>query len=143
MGQVAAPDRGLRSGRRKPRGDLEIHRPDAGWPGAQVDLADGREIGHHLALAAGAGLSRAGTDGHHRPRLVGPRQDRPRRRLARRRPELAGGAAFGRREVEGPDALSPRHRLGRQGDDPAIPRDGRDGLCPAHQGSASCDPRPE
>jgi sulfane dehydrogenase subunit SoxC len=90
------------------------------------------------ALAAGAG-----THGHHRARLDRPGQDRPCRRLARRRQELAGGAACGRTAADGADAVLARPCLGRLRDAAPVPRHRRDGLRPADQGRAARDPGAE
>ncbi len=51
------------------RGNLEIHRPDGERQSAPVHLRDGREVGDHLAVAAGAGEAE-GLHGHLGPRLV-------------------------------------------------------------------------
>ena len=72
------------------RGDLEIHRPDGERQSAPVHLRDGREVGDHLAVAAGAAAGQ-GLHGDLRAGLVGARQGRARRCLARRRQELARG----------------------------------------------------
>ena len=58
LGEVAAPPQGRRPALVHARGDLEIHRPDGERQGAQVHLRDGRQIGHHFAVAAGAAASK-------------------------------------------------------------------------------------
>ena len=58
LGEVAAPHQGRRSALVHARGNLEIHRPVGERQGAQVHLRDGRQIGHHLAVAAGAVASK-------------------------------------------------------------------------------------
>ena len=75
-----------------------------------------------------------GAVGH---RLVRPRQDRARRRLARRRPQLADGAARRAGLGQGADALLPRVRLGRPRAAAAIARHRRDRLRAAEQGRAA------
>ena len=92
VGEVAAPHRGRRPALAHPRGDLEIHRPAGERPGAALHLSDGGEIRHHQSEPAGAAQPQVRLHGAVRHRLVGPRQDRARRRLARRRPQLAAGA---------------------------------------------------
>ena len=62
-------------------------------------LLDGGEVRHHQSEPAGADQSQVGLHGAVGHRLVGPRQDRARRRLARRRPQLAAGED--RRAVRG------------------------------------------
>ena len=115
------------------RGDVEIHRPDGRRQSAPVHLRDGREVGHHRAVAAGAAAAQ-GLHGDLRARLVRARQDRARRRLARRRPQLARGedrrAACSTRR----GALLRRDRLGRRGNAAAVARDRRDRLRAADQG---------
>ena len=95
-----------------PRGNLEIHRPDAGRPRPALHLGDGREIGDHQPEPAEAG-ARPRADRHQRHRLVRPRQREARGRVDRRRPQLARGAArrSGAAAVAG--AVLCRHGLGR------------------------------
>ena len=54
LGQVAAAAEARRRAVVRARGDLEIHRPDGERQSAPVHLRDGREVGDHLAVAAGA-----------------------------------------------------------------------------------------
>lgn len=90
--QVAAPYQGRRPPVPDPRGDLKIHRPDAGWQRAPVHLRDGGQIRHHCAVgrpaASGARLPR-----DPRARLDRARTDRGRRGLDRWQRLLAGGAS--------------------------------------------------
>ena len=58
LGQVAAPHQGRRRALVHARGDVEIHRPAGERQGAPVHLRDGREVGDHLAVAAGAAARR-------------------------------------------------------------------------------------
>ena len=53
--QMAAPDQGRRRAVVLPRGDVEIHRPDAGRQIARLHLGQRGEIRHHLPLPGEAG----------------------------------------------------------------------------------------
>ena len=86
--QMAAPHQGRRRAVVLARGDLEIHRTDAGRKSARLHLGQRGEVGHHLPLPGEAG-GRAGPVRNPRPRLERPRQDQAGRRLVRRRRELA------------------------------------------------------
>ena len=113
LGEVAAAPEARRRAVVRARGDLEIHRPDGERQSAPVHLRDGREVGHHLAVAAGAAAAQ-GLHGDLRARLVRARQDRARRCLARRRQELARGEARRARARQGGDALLRRDRMDRR-----------------------------
>ena len=141
VGEVAAPHRGRRPALAPPRGNLEVHRPPGERQGAPLHLCDGRQVRHHQSQPAGAAEARQGPHRAVGRRLVRARQDRPRRRLARRRPQLAHRAArrAGARQVD--VALLRRVRLGRPRAVPAVARHGRDRLRPAHQGRAAQDAR--
>ncbi len=87
--EVAAPAEGRRRAGLFARGDLEIHRPDAGRHRARIHLLHGSEIDHHPALGrTEAQAGRLSRD--HRHRLERARQDQARRCLGRWRQELAG-----------------------------------------------------
>ena len=93
------------------RGDLEIHRPDAGRHLARLHLADRRQIRHHLSLPGKAARwprplrnPRTGVDRQ--------RQDQAGRRLHRRRRQLADRAAARAGAVEGADEIHPARGAG-------------------------------
>ena len=88
VGEMAAAPEARRSTLVRPRGDVEIHRPDAERRSAPVHVRDGREIRDHVAVAAGA-IAAQRFRGDLRARLVRARPDCAGRRLARRRQELA------------------------------------------------------
>ena len=90
VGEVAAPPETRRRAVGDARGDVEIHRPARGWESAQAHLRHGREVDHHLAVAAGADQGQ-GLHGDLRPGVVGTRQGQACRRVGRRRPQLARG----------------------------------------------------
>jgi len=96
-------------------------RPDGGRQSAPLHVRDGREVDHHVAVAAGAG-ARQGLHGDLGACVVRPRQDQARRRLARRRAQLARGAARRARARQGLCAFLCRDRMGWQRNAAAVAR---------------------
>ena len=94
---------------------------------------DGRQIGDHLAVAAGADAGQ-GLHGDLGPCLVGARQGCPGRRLARWRPQLAHRAYRRAAVRQGLRSLLRRDRMERRAAAAAVARYGRDGLRAADQG---------
>src|SRR6476620_1241860 len=110
LGQMAAPPQGRRSAMVHARGNLEIHRPSGKRQGAKIYLRDGREIRHHIAVAADAGESKR-VQRHFGFGLVRTRQDQAGRYFSRRWPKLADGASRWTRVGQGVRALLLRIRL--------------------------------
>ena len=81
--------------------------------------------------------ARQGLPQRHRPGLVGPRQHQARRRLVRRRAQLAHRAAGDAGAVQGADALQHRLGLGRRPGDPAEPGHRRNRLRAARDAPAA------
>ena len=101
---------------------VEIHRPDGERQSAPVHLRDGREIGDHLAVAAGAAEAARASLVISGLAWSGRGSDQARRRLARRRPQLASGADRRAGARQGLRALLCRDRLERRGAAAAIAR---------------------
>ena len=89
VGQVAAADRGRRRALAPSRGNLEIHRSAGERYGAPLHLRHGRKVRHHQPEPASAAQSQVGLHRVVRAGVVGTRQDHARRRIVRRRPQLA------------------------------------------------------
>ena len=111
--QVAAPDQARRQTLAFPRGNLEIHRPDAGRHRARLHLADRRQVGHHLPLPGKAARWPRPLR-NPRPGMDRQRQGQAGRRLRGWRRQLADRAAARAGAVEGADEIHAALALGRQ-----------------------------
>ncbi len=109
------------------RGNLEVHRPDAGRHLARLHLADRRQIRHHLPRPEKP-LDRARPLRDQGPGVDRQRQGQARRRLHGWRRQLADRAAARAGAVEGADEIHPALALGRQPGAGRIPRHRRDRL---------------
>ena len=110
--QMAAAPEGRRRAVVLARGNLEIHRTDAGRKSARFYLGQRREIGHHFPLPRKAGV---GARSLRNPGsgLERPRQDQGGRCIVRRRRQLAQRPVAGADPVEGAHPLHHSLAVGR------------------------------
>src|SRR5215468_11347271 len=90
LGQMAASPQGRRSAMVHTRGNLEIYGPARERQGTKIYVRDGREIRHHLAIAADTGEAKR-VQRYFGTSLVRTRQNQARRYFTRWWPKLAYG----------------------------------------------------
>src|SRR5215470_19676460 len=124
---MAASPQGRRSAMVHTRGNLEIYGPARERQGTKIYVRDGREIRHHLAIAADAGEAKR-VQRYFGTSLVRTRQNQARRYFTRWWPKLAYGTGRWARFGQGVRPFLLRIRLERRRAFPAVARHGRDRL---------------